>query len=66
MNPIQYSGTAENLAVQYSDSLKILMIESYGTGIRKIYSLYSNCPVQPRIEVTNNTLDAVNTGSYSQ
>ncbi|MDE6671488.1 MAG: hypothetical protein K2K16_04765 [Ruminococcus sp.] len=38
---------------------RLHLIESYGTGIRKIYSLYSNCPVQPRIEVTNNTFKII-------
>lgn len=38
---------------------RLHLIESYGTGIRKIYSLYSNCSVQPRIEVTNNTFKIV-------
>ena len=35
------------------------LIESYGTGIRKIYTLYKNCAAQPRIEVTNNTFKLV-------
>lgn len=34
---------------------RLHLIESYGTGIRKIYSLYANCVLQPRIEVTPNT-----------
>lgn len=38
---------------------RLHLIESYGTGIRKIYSLYSNCSTQPRIEVTNNTFKIV-------
>lgn len=38
---------------------RLHLIESYGTGIRKIYSLYSNCPAQPRIEVTNNTFKII-------
>ena len=38
---------------------RLHLIESYGTGIRKIYSLYSNCSAQPRIEVTNNTFKIV-------
>ena len=33
---------------------RLKLIESYGTGIRKIYHLYENCPVQPRIDVTPN------------
>ena len=35
------------------------MIESYGTGIRKIYFLYRECALQPRIEVTSNTFKIV-------
>lgn len=35
------------------------MIESYGTGIRKIYNMYANCSEQPRIEVTSNTFKII-------
>ena len=35
------------------------MIESYGTGIRKIYALYKDCATQPRIEITSNTFKLV-------
>ena len=38
---------------------RLRLIESYGTGIRKIYTLYKNCAVQPRIKVTNNTFKLV-------
>lgn len=38
---------------------RLRLIESYGTGIRKIYHLYQNCAVQPRIEVTANTFKLV-------
>lgn len=38
---------------------RLKLIESYGTGIRKIYSLYHNCAGQPRIEVTPNTFKLV-------
>lgn len=31
---------------------RLRLIESYGTGIRRIFKLYENCPVQPDIEVT--------------
>ena len=31
---------------------RLRLIESYGTGIRRIFKLYENCPVQPTIEVT--------------
>ncbi len=34
---------------------RLRLIESYGTGIRKIFSMYKNCAVQPRIEVTPNS-----------
>ena len=38
---------------------RLRLIESYGTGIRKIYALYKNCAVQPRIEVTANTFKLI-------
>lgn len=38
---------------------RLRLIESYGTGIRKIYALYKTCAVQPRIEVTTNTFKLV-------
>lgn len=38
---------------------RMKLIESYGTGIRKIYSLYQDCAVQPRIEITPNTFKLV-------
>lgn len=38
---------------------RLRLIESYGTGIRKIYTLYKDCAVQPRIEVTTNTFKLV-------
>ena len=38
---------------------RLRLIESYGTGIRKIYALYKDCPAQPRIEVTHNTFKLV-------
>lgn len=38
---------------------RLRLIESYGTGIRKIYALYKDCAVQPRIEVTPNTFKLV-------
>ncbi len=34
---------------------RLKLIESYGTGIRKIFNLYKDCVVQPCIEVTPNT-----------
>ena len=38
---------------------RLRLIESYGTGIRKIYALYKGCAAQPRIEVTPNTFKLV-------
>ena len=38
---------------------RLHLIESYGTGIRKIYNLYENCSEQPRIEVTSNTFKII-------
>ncbi len=38
---------------------RLKLIESYGTGIRKIYTLYRDCAAQPRIEVTTNTFKLV-------
>lgn len=38
---------------------RLKLIESYGTGIRKIYSLYRNCTTQPQIEVTPNTFKMI-------
>ena len=38
---------------------RLRLIESYGTGIRKIYALYKNRPQQPRIEVTHNTFKLI-------
>lgn len=38
---------------------RLRLIESYGTGIRKIYTLYKDCAAQPRIEVTPNTFKLV-------
>lgn len=38
---------------------RVKLIEAYGTGIRRIYKLYENCSVQPRIEVTHNTFKMI-------
>ena len=38
---------------------RLHLIESYGTGIRKIYNLYSSCSEQPRIEITSNTFKII-------
>lgn len=52
----------KNLAEMFH---RLRLIESYGTGIRRIYKLYENCPVQPVIDVTTNafkiTLPNMNT-----
>jgi ATP-dependent DNA helicase RecG len=34
---------------------RLNFIESYGTGIRRIYALYEDCPTQPVIDVTPNS-----------
>ena len=38
---------------------RLRLIESYGTGIRRIFKLYENCPVQPSIETTANAFRLV-------
>lgn len=38
---------------------RLRLIESYGTGIRRIYALYADHPVKPRIETTPNTFKMV-------
>ncbi len=38
---------------------RLRLIESYGTGIRKIYAAYKNCKAQPRIEITQNTFKLI-------
>jgi len=38
---------------------RLRLIESYGTGIRKIFNLYKDCAVLPRIEVTQNTFKII-------
>lgn len=38
---------------------RLRLIESYGTGIRKIFNLYGKSYLQPRIEVTPNTFKIV-------
>lgn len=38
---------------------RLRLIESYGTGIRRIFNLYALCPAQPQIEVTSNTFKIV-------
>lgn len=38
---------------------RLKLIESYGTGIRRIYKLYENHSVQPRIEVTQNAFKLI-------
>lgn len=46
----------KNLAEMFH---RLRLIESYGTGIRRIYKLYENCPVQPVIEATPNAFKIV-------
>ena len=38
---------------------RLKLIESYGTGIRRIFHLYDQCEVKPRIEVTPNTFKLI-------
>ncbi len=38
---------------------RLKLIEAYGTGIRKIFKLYQNFDIQPRIEVTPNTFKLI-------
>ncbi len=38
---------------------RLRLIESYGTGIRRIFSRYAECPVQPQIEVTAHTFKII-------
>ena len=38
---------------------RLRLIESYGTGIRRIFKLYEECPVQPNIEVTSHAFKIV-------
>ena len=38
---------------------RLRLIESYGTGIRRIFKLYENCPIQPTIEATANAFKIV-------
>lgn len=38
---------------------RLRLIESYGTGIRRIYKLYENCPSQPSIEATTNAFKII-------
>lgn len=38
---------------------RLHLIESYGTGIRRIYDNYKKCTAQPRIEITSNTFKMI-------
>ena len=38
---------------------RLRLIESYGTGIRRVYKLYENCPMQPIISTTDNAFKIV-------
>jgi len=46
----------KNLAEMFH---RLRLIESYGTGIRRIYKLYENCPEQPVIQVTTNAFKLI-------
>ncbi|MBQ7625026.1 MAG: putative DNA binding domain-containing protein [Clostridia bacterium] len=38
---------------------RLRLIESYGTGIRRIYKLYETCPLKPEIDVSNSAFKMV-------
>ena len=38
---------------------RLKLIESYGTGIRKIFNLYKDSTIRPRIEITPNTFKLI-------
>ena len=38
---------------------RLELTESYGTGIRRIFSLYADHPIQPEIQVTTNTFKII-------
>lgn len=38
---------------------RLHLIEAYGTGMQKIFKLYQNCPLQPRIEITPNVFKLI-------
>lgn len=38
---------------------RLKLVEAYGTGIRRIFADYRDCPVQPRIEISPNTFTMV-------
>ena len=38
---------------------RLHLIESYGTGIRRIFTMYRECEMQPQIEVTANTFKMI-------
>lgn len=46
----------KNLAAMFH---RLRLIESYGTGIRRIFKLYEGCPVKPVIEVSTNAFKMV-------
>ncbi len=47
---------------------RLKLIESYGTGIRRIYKLYENCCAQPIIEISSNAFKITlpNMNEYTQ
>lgn len=44
---------------------RLRLIESYGTGLRKIYRAYRNCSVKPEIHVTPNTFKLILPNMYT-
>lgn len=38
---------------------RVKLVEAYGTGIRRIFEDYRDCPVQPQIEISPNTFTMV-------
>lgn len=38
---------------------RLRLIESYGTGIRRIFSLYADCPKQPEMDIIANTFKMI-------
>ena len=51
-----FAGRIDNLAEMFH---RLRLIESYGTGIRRIYQRYETCPAQPVIQATPNAFKIV-------
>ena len=47
---------------------RLNLIEAYGTGIRRIFALYKDCPIKPGISVSKNSFKITlpNTGFYRE